>query len=209
MKNTLVTILLSFSVLCGASAAPLINAGSSYSVYIAGSDSGAPLFVSGIFDGAASTLTRSGHQLALTGSETVSGPGKSLVRIDLSADGDLFPSIYDSALFGLGVDGNGLDFATPVRLDDARIELFIGSDLIFRSGNLAGLIAAGDPWNGLFPAEGFSFDIAGAGALGISRFAFEFELKDKSVAEPGSLVLGGLALAALAGVRRRRRTLQG
>lgn len=209
MKNTLVTILLSFAVLYGASAAPLVNAGSSYSVYIAGSDSGAPLFATGIFDGAASVLTRSGLQLALTESETVTGAGKSLVRMDLSANGDLFPSIYDSALFGVGVDGNGLDFATPVRLNDARIELFVGSDLIFRSDNLAGLIAAGDPWDGAFPASGFAFDIGGAGALGISRFAFEFELRDKSVAEPGSLVLGGLALAALAGVRRRRRTPQG
>jgi hypothetical protein len=212
MKSTLVAILLSLATLCGVagqvSAAPLVSAGSSYSVYIAGSDSGAPFLATGIFDGAATAFTRSGLRLSLTESETVTGLGKSLIRIDLSANGDLFPSIYDEANIGVGIDGNGLDFATPVFLTDARIILYAGSALIFRTDNLADLIIARNPWDGIFPVQDFAFAIGGAGALGISHFALEFQLRDKSVPEPGSLVLGGIALAALAGVRRFRRKPQ-
>ena len=215
MKKFCVSLLLMLVSLSGlvtsASAAPLASTGSTYSVYIEGSDSGGATTMVGVFDGLPTPFIRSNLALTLSENEMDLGGGRSRITIDVSANGDLFPAIGETAIIGLGVDGNGLNFVVPVTLEQALIRLYAGAELLFESDN----IVPNPPvefWDGVFPGVGDALFIGepggpGPGGLGISRFELIFDVAgpmQQQVPEPGPLLLCAIALIALAGARRRR-----
>ena len=219
MKSPFISALLLVAALSGivgpAAAGPVVAAGSTYSIFIEGFDSGAQFIGNGTFDGAPTVFTRFGlaqpqphsQTLTLTESQTDLGNGTSLITIDLSADSELFPVVGETGIIGLGVDGNGLNLLIPVSLDSALIRLFAGNDLIFTSANQVPILMPGYPWDGSFPSVGNAFFIDLLGGAGVTHFSFEFQVTENGqrVPEPGSVVLGAIALLALAGARWRRR----
>ncbi len=212
MKKSITTIVLAAAIWCGlgapASAEPLVTAGADYSVYIYGTLSGEATVVSGPFDGAATASTRAGLDLSLTESETDLGGGRSRIVIDLSANGDLFPVSGESAYLAMGVFGEALQFNRPVTLEQLLVRFYRGSDVLFQSSDLVTLVSQPSPWNGIIPAPNSAIVFAGIGGFGISRVSYDLLLDEapvQAVPEPGSLLLGALALALLAGAHRARR----
>lgn len=222
MKNHLLSVLLCLSSLTAmvgeASAGPLVAANSEYTIYLAGAGNSAPVNPTAIFDASPTvfSLDRGVDELTvtITENEEVIGVGMSIISINVSANGDLFPSAleFDPALLGLGVFGNGLDFNFPVFVSNARILFYVGTELFGISDDFVAQLGMNDPWDGTAPTVGsaFGFDF---GAQGVTGFTFEFtvavEGAGQAVPEPGSLLLGGIGLTALAAIRRRRMVVPG
>ena len=213
MKKYLLSILFLAATLgawTSATAAPIVLTGSTYSVYIGGTESG--LLVNGVtlFD----TLPQfalsddSRLLLTLTESETALGGGQSRIRLSISANGELFRVANETAILGIGVDGNGLDLLTQVALNNAEITLYntVGQVLL-SSGNLVGDVPNPNPWDGFFPAPGNAFGIAAAGGIGASMITFDFLVTELGgeVPEPGTVALGLIGLAGAFAARRRPR----
>ncbi|MEJ7805933.1 MAG: PEP-CTERM sorting domain-containing protein [Telluria sp.] len=212
MKKPITSLLLAAACWCGmgayAVAAPLATIGASYSVYIYGTDSAAPALVTGEFDGMATSSGRAGLTLALSESETVLGGGRSRIQIDLRANGDLFPVSGESAYLGVGVYGDPLQFIVPVVLESVLVRFYTDAGLLYQSPQLLSLVQHRAPWDGIIPAPASAIVVNNAGGHGINRVSYELDVADakgQTVPEPGTLLLGALALAALAGTQRARR----
>jgi len=211
VKKYLLSILFlaaTLGALTTAAAAPIVLTGSTYSVYIQGNESGNAFLGQTVFDVSPAFADRSGMTLTLAESEIAQGAGRSRIRINISADGDLFPIFGEAAILAIGVDGDGLDLLTQVSLDDAQIIFYnaIGQVLV-SSDNLAGNVGNQQPWDGFFPAPANAFGIAGVGGLGVSMITFDFIVTELGgeVPEPGTVALGLIGLAGAFAARRRQR----
>lgn len=192
-----------------ATAAPIVLTGSTYSVYIAGSDSNNAFLGETQFDNLPAFAQRGNLLLTLSESEMALGAGQSRIRISISANGDLFPVVDETAILGIGVDGDGLDLLTQVSLDNAEITLYDATgQVLVSSGNLVAEVPNPNPWDGFFPAPGNAFAIAGAGGIGASMITFDFivtQLGGGQVPEPGTAALALIGLAGALATRRRPR----
>jgi hypothetical protein len=191
-----------------AAAAPIVLTGSTYSVYIAGNDSGNAFLGQTQFDALPAFAQRGNLLLTLSESEMALGAGQSRIRISISANGDLFPVANEAAILAIGVDADGLDLLTQVSLDDARITFYnaIGQVLV-SSENLANQVSNPQPWDGFFPAPANAFGIGDVGGIGTSMITFDFIVTELGgeVPEPGTVALGLIGLAGAFAARRRQR----
>jgi hypothetical protein len=200
--------LLAISFTGTAYASPIVNVGSSYSVYLTGEASGNVLNTGPVaFDSNAATFTRAGLNLSLTESQTDLSNGKHSITITMLADGELFPSAGEAADFGLGTLGTGLDLLSDVFLDTAHITL-IGANgsPYFSTGNLADDYRVqffSGAWKGYFADVGTVFGIGNVGGRDTRGFSFVFEVTE--IPEPNAAALVALALLALTGNRSLRR----
>ena len=211
MKKYLLAILFLAATLgawTSATAAPIVLVGSTYSVYIEGEESGQAFLGQTEFDNLPAFAGRAGLILTLSESETALGAGQSRIRISLSANGELFPIANETAIFGIGVNGDGLDLLTQLSLDDAEITLYNAlGQVLLSSGNLAGNAANTQPWDGFFPAPENAIGLEGAGGIGATMITFDFIVSELGgeVPEPGTVFLGVIGLAGAFAARRRPR----
>lgn len=197
------------ALLSSAAAGPVVEVGSRYALYIEGTESGQNVLIGADFDSATSTIERAGLTLAVSETETSLGGGKSHITISIVADGELFPLTGDGAVLSVGLT-DPLDIISQVSLDHAKITFLDATKAILaETANLAGQVPQNRPWGGAFPAPSDIFIIEGVGGLGVSRINFDFTVGEFSgeVPEPGSLLLGGIALVAAVSARARRRKI--
>lgn len=190
-----------------ASAIPVVATGTTYTVYVEGTESNNAAAGSFRFDGVPEQIPRGNGFITVTETETEVDAMSSRIIITLTGDTDLFPSENDLALFGIGTFGDGLDLLFPVRLLDARLSfLQPGGTLVGTTDNLASLASQNDPWDGLFPNDAGLVDIAGFGGRNVQVVAFEFLVSAQAaeVPEPGNVMLSGIGLLAFAAARRRK-----
>lgn len=195
-----------------ASAIPVVETGSRYTLYLEGTESGNAVAGNFQFDGIQEQIQRGNGLVYVTETETVIDATSSRIIISLSGTTDLFPALNDIALLGIGTFGDGLDLLFPVRLIDARISfLQPGGTLVDTTDNLVSQATQPDPWDGLFPE---AFDLIGVGGVGnqnVQVVAFEFLVTTQAaeVPEPGIMMLGGVGLLAFVGARRRKAGAKG
>lgn len=190
-----------------ASAIPVVETDTRYTLYLEGFVSGNAAAGSFVFDGRPEEIARGNGSISVTETETVIDATSSRIIITLTGDTDLFPAQDDVALLGIGTFGDGLDLLFPVRLIDARISfLQPGGTLIDTTGNLASQATRNDPWDGLFPNDFDLIGIEGIGNRNVQVIAFEFLVSTQpaEVPEPGILLLGSTGLLAFAAARRRK-----
>jgi hypothetical protein len=211
MKKLLFSILLSVAgsgaLMSQAAAGPVVAAGSTYTFFIQGIQSGEPLLGTVEFDTAIATVQRGNVTLAVSETEASIGAGKSHISIDIAADGDLFPFTDEGAFLGIGVT-DLLDLISQVSLDDARITFFdAANEILLVTDNLAALVPQNNPWTGSFPAPLDTFIVDDVGGIGVSRISFDFMVTEITgeVPEPSGLLLAGIALAAAGYARKRQR----
>lgn len=208
MKKLLYPLFLLMGLLAmPAWALPFVAADSGYTFYLEGSASGNPFLGVTRFDGLAATSERAGLLLTVNESETALGNGQSRITFDLRANGSLFPVNDETAIFGIGTDGNGYDLTTNVVLRDATVILFdIDNQILATFDDLQDNVAQTDPWNGLFPNVNDALGFGDIDASRIAGISVEFIVGERvnAVPEPGSILLCAIGLAA-AGIAMRRR----
>ena len=190
-----------------ASAAPLVMPASSYSIYLQSDLDSEVFFASTEFDDVQARGTWRGLELLVSEFETDMGNGKTKISIQIRANGELFPAIGDTAIYGIGIFGDGLDLARDVTLEDARISFFDASNtLLVDSGNRLEDVEQADPWNGIFPGIGYATGTDSIGGIGVTGLTFDFLVSEEvaAVPEPASIFLAGLGIMAMTTVRRRR-----
>lgn len=189
-------------------AGPLVATGTTYAVYVAGEDSEQAFLAAPVFDGNPEGLAWNGLNLVFSESETELGNGQSRINLRISADGELFPLLKETVLYGIGTFGDGLNFLRDVALLDARVEFRnISNELIQRTENLAGEVEQRDPWSGYFPSDEYVAGTEGIGGLGISTIVFDFLISEETTAvpEPAGILLAGLGLLAMLTARRQQK----
>ncbi|MFG6416244.1 PEP-CTERM sorting domain-containing protein [Roseateles sp. DC23W] len=214
MKAMLIILLTACAVLASvtATAAPIVAANSAYSVLLADEGDSAQLvnqvLLTGQFDGSSQNFVVGGQSFTLIEAQSDLGGGRHLVRVELSSDSDMSHAVLNGAggfFYGLGFDGNSLDFLAPVYLDQAVVWFattagnYVNDHLAsdYRSEYFSGA------WSGNFAAPNEAFVVPGGEGLDIRRLNFDFYVSE--LPEPGSLALVTLALVgAGAGARRRR-----
>lgn len=191
----------------GATAAPLVLPGSTYSFYLQGSESGKAFLGIASFDGELESSFRADDLLSVIESETDLGNGRSRISISIRGNSDLFPAAGETAIYGIGIFGDQLDLTRAVSLVAARVSFFDSNDrLLIDSGNLAADVDLNNPWDGFFPSATNAFGTEEIGALGIMGMNFDFFVSDElnAVPEPAGVLLSGLGLLTMMSVRRRR-----
>lgn len=188
-------------------AAPLVAAGSVYSFYLQGGESDNSFTGLAAFDGQAEGGYRETGFFTVNESETDLGNGQSLISIQIRSDGDLFPVLGETAIYGIGIFDFPLILTSPVSLYEARVSfLDAGNKVLVDSGNLAGDVYQNNPWDGYFPATDNAFGTEGVGGLGVLGINFDFFVSTEptAVPEPAGALLMGLGLMAMLTTRRRR-----
>lgn len=189
-------------------AAPFVQTGSTYSLYLGEASASDPLFVVPVFDGAPEGGSWNGLNLTFTESETELDDGRALISIQIRSSGEIFPASNGTAVYGIGIFGDALDFLREVTLFDARVS-FLNSniELVSETDNLAGDVEQNRPWDGLFPASNNLFGSEEIGGLGITGINFDFYIGENiaEVPAPAGIWLYGIGLAAVLAVRRRQK----
>ena len=188
-------------------AAPIVAAGSEYSVYLQGSESDNAFAGVVVFDDEAASAYRETGILTVSESETDLGNGRSLISIQIRSVGDLFPVLGETAIFGIGLFDIPLELMSVVNLYDARVSFLDSNNkLLIESDNLAGDVYQNNPWDGFFPATDDAFGTEGVGGLGVLGINFDFYVSEQvnAVSEPAGILLTGLGLMAMLTTRRRR-----
>jgi hypothetical protein len=205
MKKMLASLMLLAATLgLSSSASAVVTVGSTYAFYLAGEQSGNAILINTVFDDTAGAVTRNGLTLILSESDTQLDATNSHITLNLSANGDLFPTGGEGALLGIGTFGDVLDLMTAVMLTDARITLRdLAGNVVFASENLVGDAVNNAPWDGSFPSTNTLDLIPGIGGQGVANITVDFFVND--VPEPGSVLLCGIGLLAVVAVRRQRR----
>jgi hypothetical protein len=212
VKKHLLSILCFVVAICTlsgpAAAAPIVQDGTTYTFYLAGSDSDNAFFGQTIFDDVAATSTRAGLLLTVSESELALGEGRSRIRVNIAANGDLFPSIGETVFLAIGADGDGFDLLGSVLLDEVRITFSdIAGNTLLVSDNLATEDVERNPWTGFFPAPANAIGFDSIGGQGASNISFDFFVTEitTDVPEPSTALLGMIGLAGAFAARRRQR----
>ena len=212
MKKYLLATLCFFvaiGAMCGpAAAAPIVETGTTYTFYLEGSESGNAFLGQTMFDDLAATNVRAGLVLTVSESEVSLGSARSRIRVNIAANGDLFPIIDETAVLAIGVDGDGFDLLRNVLLDEVRITFSdIAGNTLLISDDLVAEVDERNPWNGIFPALGSGIGFENIGGRGASTITFDFFVSDivTDVPEPSTALLGMIGLAGAFAARRRQR----
>jgi hypothetical protein len=197
-----------FALSAAAGAAPIVQTGTTYTFYLEGAESDNALLGQTTFDDVAGFTTRAGLTLVVTESELALADGRTRIRINIAADGDLFPSFNETAGLAIGVNGDGLDLLLAVALDEVRLTFTdIAGNTLLVSDNLAGEVEARSPWTGFFPAPASAVGLEGIGGQGASNISFDFFVSNivNDVPEPSTALLGMIGLTGAFAARRRQR----
>lgn len=212
MKKHLISIfcfLVAIFALSGpATAAPIVQDGTTYTFYLEGELSDNSFIGQTVFDNVAGLTTRAGLTLLVTESELALADGRSRIRINIAADGDLFPSVGEAAGLAIGLNGDGLDLFLDVALDEVRITFSdIAGNTLLVSEDLAYEVEQRSPWTGFFPAPASAIGLENIGGLGASTITFDFFVSNivNDVPEPSTALLGMIGLAGAFAARRRQR----
>ena len=211
MRKLIGSILMAVAALAlapqAAVAAPVVTAGSTYSIYLDRDNSTEAFYGIAAFDGASEQGAWEFLSIIVSETETDLGNGSSLISIQLRANGDIFPVANEAGYYGIGTFGDGLDLLRSQYLYDARVSFLDSNNkLVTESGNLVDQVGQSAPWDGLFPTADWIFQSESLGGLGIFGMNFDFFVSDDavSVPEPAGVLLTGLGLMAMLTVRRRR-----
>lgn len=217
MKKHLLSILCFVVAICAlsgpAAAAPIVQTGSTYTFYLEGELSDNSFIGQTTFDNVAEFTTRAGLTLTVTESELALADGRTRIRINIAANGDLFPSVGETAglgigLAGAGLAGDGLDLLLAVALDEVRLTFAdAAGNTLLVSEDLADAVDERSPWTGFFPSPTGAVGLESIGGRGASNITFDFFVSDivTNVPEPSTAFLGMIGLAGAFAARRRQR----
>lgn len=212
VRKLIGSILLSVASLAiapqAAVAAPVVAAGSTYSVYLDRDNSNEAFYGIAAFDGVSELGYWEFSPITVSESETDLGDGRSLISIQLRANSDFFPVANEAGYYGIGTFSDGLDLLRSVFLYEARVSFLDSNNkLLTDSGNLVDQVGQSMPWDGFFPTADRIFQSESLGALGVLGINFDFFVSEEpvSVPEPAGVLLTGLGMMAMLTMRRRRR----